>query len=304
MTGMNDGGGQQQQQQQQQPQQQQPQQQQPAIADYTPFYANLSEDNKRVFADRKFDPAKSDANALLDTIRNQDKLIGANNLPSPRLDDDAELAKWPGWKALGVPESGDKYDLKRPDKLPEGMPWDEEGEKVARNAFLKAKVPAKLAQGAFDELVNMQIARARAQATQLKEAAAAAETELKSAWGSQFEIKRDGAKRAAITLAEKAGVKLDGAAVTDRLALLYGDANALKILDYVSGAMSEGSMRGGDKPSGGANTPEAAKAEIDKLETDKDFMEAYQTADHPGHRAAVERMSRLHKLATPERKKD
>ena len=45
--------------------------------------------------------------------------------------------------------------------------------------------------------------------------------------------------------------------------------------------------------------PEAAKAEIGKLQTDADFQKAYMNKDAPGHKEAVERMERLFKVAYP-----
>ena len=41
-------------------------------------------------------------------------------------------------------------------------------------------------------------------------------------------------------------------------------------------------------------TPEAAAAEVTRLATDKDFQEAYGKKSHPGHAAALDRMTKLY----------
>jgi hypothetical protein len=280
-------------------QQQQQQQQQSAIVDHAPYYATLSDDNKVAFAGRKFEAAKTTANDLLDVIRGQDKLIGRNNLEQPNLSDDKALAAWPGFKALGVPDKAEEYKLARPETLPDGMQWDENAEKLARNVLLKAKVPAKFAQAAFDELVNDRITQFSAAKSAREEAARDMDASLARDWGAQKDANIAEAKRGAAVLAEKAGVQLDAGALADVMAGLYGNAGAIKVLHYIAKSNAEDSIRGGGQPSGDPNTPEGAKAQIGVLEADSDFMKAYTQADNPGHAAAVKRYSRLMQLANP-----
>ena len=56
--------------------------------------------------------------------QNLERLLGREKIPVPTSDDDEE-----GWERVNAafrPESPDKYEFKRPEKLPEGMPYDED----------------------------------------------------------------------------------------------------------------------------------------------------------------------------------
>lgn len=271
-----------------------------STSDFTPFYANLSEENRQVFAARKFDPAKTGPNDLLDTIRNQDKLIGKNNLEPPNLADDRALAAWPGWKALGVPENQDGYKFKdrKEYKLPDDLPWDEEGEKTLRAALFKAKVPAKFAPVVADELVNLQIARAAQFRQALNDQAAQLQTKLRGEWGGKFDSRMEAMKTAASALAEKAGVKLEAPQLADRMSVLFGDEGALRVLDYLAQNLGEdviGPAHGG----AGGDTPAAARAELERLATDEEFQKALNSREHVGHKDALARWQRLNQQAYP-----
>lgn len=296
--------------QQQEGQQQQQQNtvggEQKTVTDYTPFYGALDDTDKTFLAGRKIDVAKVSGKDLITMMRGQDALIGRNNLEQPNLADDKALNDWKGWEALGVPKKAEDYEIKRPEKLPDGMPYDEEGEKVLRNAMVKAKVPAKYAQSIYDKLVNMQITRAGAFAQQQAEAKTAMDTELGKAWGGQKDTNIALAKDAGVEIAKRAGIvdpktgkPFEPGDISDRLSGVFGDAGAIRILHYIGTALGEDVMKGGGGGAGGIGTPEGAKAELAKLDTDAEFQKALNDRDHPGHASALERRNKLFAIAYP-----
>ena len=46
-------------------------------------------------------------------------------------------------------------------------------------------------------------------------------------------------------------------------------------------------------------SPAEAKAEISTLQADENFTKAYTTQNHPGHKDAVDKMTRLFEYANP-----
>jgi hypothetical protein len=101
-------------------------------------------------------------------------------------------------KALGIPESPDKYDI-RPEKLPEGATWDDAiGKKVAEVAH-KHNIPPS----AVKELVALDLERATAMnavaAKMLADQKAAAVDELRKVYKTELPTKLDLARRAAAT---------------------------------------------------------------------------------------------------------
>jgi len=101
-------------------------------------------------------------------------------------------------KALGIPESPDKYDV-RPDKLPEGVTWDDSTAKRVAEVAHKHNIPP----GAIKELVSLDLDRAKqmneAAAQMLTQQKAAAVEELRKTYGNDLPAKLDLAKRAAAT---------------------------------------------------------------------------------------------------------
>src|SRR6185437_14698702 len=95
--GGQDGGGQQQ---QQGGGQQQQQQQAPAI-DYSALYGTLSPENKEIFERKGWGKAGKDGgpvdiNAVFESYRWVEELVGTDKIPAPRLDDPEQLNNWEG----------------------------------------------------------------------------------------------------------------------------------------------------------------------------------------------------------------
>lgn len=72
------------------------------------------------------------------------------------------------------------------------------------------------------------------------------------------------------------------------------------MLAKIGRAMGEDEILGVGGTHTFTNTPEQAKTEWEALQLDKEFMEAFNTSGHPGHKAAVQRQSALFAAIHPE----
>jgi len=96
---------------------------------------------------------------------------------------------------LGRPETADKYDLKRP-TLPEGMTYDEAGEKWFRETAHKLNLSAAQAAALYDEYNGRMGGVIKdIEAKRTKAAQDGLET-LKKQWGGQFDTNMELVKRA------------------------------------------------------------------------------------------------------------
>jgi len=271
----------------------------PAI-DYGAVYGTLSPENKEIFDRKAFGKAGSnggpiDINGVFDWARNSEKLIGGDHIPAPRLDDDKAFNEWPGHEKLGVPKDAKDYKFERP-QLPAGVQYDERLEGVFRTAVGKAKIGQKQAAILFNELIADRVGQEAQAATRVNEAKTAMETELRSTFGASLDAVMGRANLALRYIGEKAGVKIERA--IDGIASLTGDgAAAIKVLHWIGQQLGEDAIKGGQGDgfvNGGAS---AAKAEMDQLYLDAEFMKAYRDKSHQGHAQAVQRMTRLSEQA-------
>lgn len=278
----------------QQQQQQQQQQQTPPI-DYGALYGTLSAENKTVFERKGFAKAGAnngpvDINGIFDWARAAEAKVGVDTIPSPRLDNDEEFAKWPGHEKLGVPKGAKDYQFKRPD-MPKGVTYDEAGETALREALFDGKIGQKQAERIYNKVVAHRIGEMTRAATEMAEAKTAMETELKTTFGASLDTAMARANMALSFIAEQAGVKVERA--IDGLASLMGDgAAAIKALNWIGQQLGEDKIKGGHN-NGFQDGPAAAKAEMARLNTDAEFQKAYRSENHPGHKDAVARMLRL-----------
>jgi hypothetical protein len=142
---------------------------------------------------------KMDTEALAKSYHGLEQLLGkkahAVTVPTDKSTPE-EIAAYR--KALGIPESPDKYDV-RPEQLPEGMAWDDSTAKRVAEVAHKHNIPP----AAIKELVALDLDRAKhmneAAAQMLTQQKAAAIEELKKTYGTELPAKLDLAKRAAAT---------------------------------------------------------------------------------------------------------
>lgn len=148
---------------------------------------------------------------------------------------DAKPEDWAKWRQLvGSPETPEGYELKKPEKLPEGVEWsDEEAGKLAGIAH-KYGLP----KAAVAEIIGMSLERESGRATKAKEGmagyVAAQEKALKESWGDKFNDN--------IQAAVKAGQKL-GVDMSDPD--IGSNAKIIQVLHKASLLMREDQMFGG-----------------------------------------------------------
>lgn len=268
----------------------------PAEFDPAPFYASLAGDDKE-FAERKgllkLDDKGKPASPLvaLQGWSNAEKLIGQNRIPEPRLDDPAELAKWPGHEKLGVPKDSKGYQFKRPE-MPEGVAYDE----AAENRFREMAHKAHLPQYAFERIMNEEIAARTAAGVQslndTKAEKTRIETALRAEYGAGYDQTIKTAGMAIDYLAKEA--KLDPNKTADMASAILGSEETARLFIMLGNMLGEGTLKGTENK-GFTPSVADAKAQLEALKTDTGHQAAYNDKTHVGHQAAVERVDRLNK---------
>lgn len=113
---------------------------------------------------------------------------------------------------------------------------------------------------------------------------------IKKAWGAEADSYIEAGKRVYKSLG--LDEKLVGA-----LEAHIGAAPVVELLARIGKASGEGTFKGGggggDSGNPDAMTPEAAAAEITRLNGDKDFQDKYTNRQHPENKQSIERMNRL-----------
>jgi hypothetical protein len=141
---------------------------------------------------------------------------------------------------------------------------------------------------AKSEAIAAEIAAAREQQVQI------ADFELKREWGAEYEANMAHGKRFASVF----GLPEDWLA---RIEDVSGYKGLLQGAAKIGRAIAEHKFADGDEPGAGDQpfglTPDAAKTQIAELVSNEEFLLPYQNRSHPGHKAAVEKMERLQKLA-------
>ena len=217
--------------------------------------------------------------------QNLEKLLGREKVPVPIGDDDEE--GWQRWyAATGRPDKADDYEFQRPDKLPDGMPYDEELEKEYRQWAHINGLSKKQANNFYDGFVKRQVERHSAYHTHQMQARSKIESDMRREFGAQYEGKVQQAKSA---LAK------------------YADPEYLKYLDEtglgndprtIRSWIKIGDEMGGSTKLKGTPAVETAPADIDRAisEYKSKNEKAYWNNDHPDHRRVVTEMERLYQM--------
>ncbi|MES2667453.1 MAG: hypothetical protein V4712_15245 [Pseudomonadota bacterium] len=155
-------------------------------------------------------------------------------------------------KAFGVPDSLDKYELKLPEGLPEGMPIDTALLADFRKYAHEAGLPPAVAQANIEAYAAMMTPRFTQEAARAAEAEAKMTGDLQTTWGQNYKTNQDLAVRAFQTLA--AEMKMDpeqSKMLAGKLNKEMGDAGLLKFFHTLAGKMGEDTLaipRGGNAP--------------------------------------------------------
>lgn len=244
---------------------------------------SLPEDLK---ADKSLESFK-DIGALAKSFVETKKLVGAKSGP-PK--DDAPAEEWNRWHtANGRPETPDKYEITRPEGVPEHIVPDEVMMGKAKALFhslgLNQKQVSALVAFDAERALRVEDLVKTADATARKDA----ESELAKEWGP-----KDGpAFKRNLALARSAvgaifGDKPQYAAwAEDR----GNDPVFVRLLSHIGERLLEDGAITGETP--GLTSPADAQAQIDQLKQSA----AYRSAAHPDHMTVLEQITALRRLA-------
>ncbi len=218
-----------------------------------------------------------------------EKHVGQKRLPAPPQGE--ELAQWEGWRELGVPSHADGYELTRPD-LPDGMGYDDNLERTAREAAAFLKLAPFQLQGVLDTYARYQtdmVTRAqdqqRAHVTQILDG-------LKRKWGSDFDSKH----RCACRFAEFIG--LDTAS-EQHMAAVMSYAPMVERFAELGRTLGDHNFVTGHAPDSFAMTPDRAEAEIKRLEADPETIKIMMDKRHPRYQQVMNERRHLYAIAYP-----
>lgn len=243
-------------------------------------------------------PALKDADSvekLAQHYVNAQKLIGRKGIIPPGEDASPEEME-AFYDALGRPSSPDEYDLSSVE-VPEGMDIDE----TVQAEFLKSLHAKGASQEVVQETFNTYWKMVEQAEVQSAEKTA-------EAWSQTRETLRAemGAKEyaEAETLANRMVSRIFGEKASEVLSARLPDGTKLsanegfvRTMIALAKSGKEADLIGG-KDAALSTSPEAARAELDKFNSDN--RDALLDREHPDHAALVKRRSQLSAMAYPE----
>lgn len=234
----------------------------------------------------KADKNEIDAEGLAKGYVNLEKLLGRDKVPAPLNDEDAE--GWDRWyKASGRPEKPDEYDFKRPDKLPEGISYDDDAEKNFRQWAHANGLNKRQATNLYEGYVKHQVERHGAFHVSQVQARQEVENSLKREHGAQYEGFLTGARTAITQYADpefRQYLEQTG---------LGNDPRMIRIFGRI------GKEMGGETKLSGKPAPAASTQ--DMMRTISEFNGKYKESlfdrGHPDHAMRVKERSALYEAA-------
>lgn len=247
---------------------------------------------------------------MIKSYQGAEKLLGVPReslLQRPKEGQD--VSEWIRTNAdvFGIPEKADGYKIERPSDWPKDAQWNADLETAAKAKAHELGLTPKQLQG-MTEVYAQSVSKMTADIeTQLSTSTAKMMEDLQKDWGDQTETKIGQAAQAAQALASQAGFGQDElAAVTQLMAQKTGDARTIRLFAALAEAMGDDALPGGQTGSSGgglANTPEAAKAELDRLQAEGgDYAEAVKRRDRDAIARLKPRLEQLSKIVAGARK--
>ena len=230
---------------------------------------------------------KTVEDAIRSTLSAQ-QMVGADKIALPKRDDEEGWGEL--WSRLGRPAAPEDYEI----GVPDGGRHDEAFESAMRTAFHAAGLNTDQVTTVVDAYNERAVAALQGLETAQAEMSTAEATALKRAWGAGHDDNVAGARAAALALG------LDAA----RLSEMEGALGYTGLLKHFHGLYDTYGIGREDDAFGQGSDPfallsESAQRQIQRVSGDKDFMAAYLDKQHPDHKAALDRMTRLHTLAHP-----
>jgi hypothetical protein len=226
-----------------------------------------------------------------------EKKLGTKRLEAPQESWTPE--QWSKFYGeIGRPESPDAYSAKL--EIPEGLPWDAEGEKAMRAVFHEAGLTDAQASKVLTAYLEHQSGVWNGYNEQVAQQRAQAESSLRKEWGAAYDgnVRRaEAAWKAALPEGDRAAMaelKLSDGTLMGNHPLF------LKAFAALGGKMAEHNLLKGGGPV--SESPDAAKEKLAALMGDESFQKKLLDPTHPQHKEAVEQRSRLMRLIHPEDK--
>lgn len=246
----------------------------------------VPDDLLAAIAPKKFDGVAS----LVKSYVHLDRKSGAegDKLALPGKDAKPEdWEKWDGWNRLGRPDDPKGYEFKAPEGLPEGVFDAKVGEKWA-GRFHKAGLSKVQATALFNGMVEDFNGQLETQNATAVASAEKGQTELKKAFGSQYDAKMELANR---TFKQAFGEDLE-AARTLRLAdgSFLGDN---PLLAKAFAGLGELLAEDGALPGGGSNATPSTQEKLAKFKSDPEKRKALTDNSHPNHQEVVKEWNEL-----------
>lgn len=216
-----------------------------------------------------------------------DRLVRERNVMHVPDADPVKRKEWDGFEKLGWVRDRDQYAVDRP-KAPDNLSYDEGMEKAFLDAAHGARVPTWAAKEMLDAVANYGF---QAQQNALSNAALESQKlneTLDREWGADAPAQRERARAAATFL----GV---GAEDLSQLEKVVGAPALVKMFAKLGGMLGEDTLKGG--ASGGAArsgmSADGARAEMQRLRADPEFIRSLQDVRHPLHEANQARYNEL-----------
>jgi len=220
--------------------------------------------------------------------------MGQKGILKPR--EDSSKDEWDEYYTqLGRPKSAGEYELPK-EGLPEGSQFDPDGIKPfmekAHELGISKQQFAGLARKAAEVAAETQNANAEKVHKQRLEA----RQTLQREWGMSYEeniqaalnaVKQFGGDELVRDMTQADEGKL-GLGDNPKVVAMLAKIGKLVAVDEILGSGSSRNFK---------LSPQEAKGEIAAMNADKQFMEVYQDARHPGHAGAVAKMQELYEAA-------
>lgn len=208
---------------------------------------------------------KGELTAATKLGRNPSELMGA---PTEGQD----ISEWlkSNGRALGLPESPDGYEFKLPEDMPKDLPIDDDMLAAYKAHAHESGLPPALAQQGVEFFAKYQSDQFTKMEAKAATASEQLNTELKEAWGGEYQQKQQMAVRNFQALAAKAKLTPDQAGlVAQKLNQDLGDATLLKFFESMSPMLGEDTVL----PPSGSNKPALALADAQQRKAK--IMEAH-----------------------------
>ena len=227
----------------------------------------------------------------------QGTLIGRKGIIPPADDSPEEMGRY--YSELGRPASSDLYKFSSIDaanQSPEVLGVLD----TLRPSFHGHGLTEKQADGItkdwFAAEAKNQQARVQQNDTQAEETVAA----LRAKWGMAYPARHEQALRAGKQVFGEETLKAFAEATLPDGSLVGNHPDFIESLyENLGKHMGEDTLTTGSQTTS-IMTPEAAQAEITRLETDKEFAASYFDKFHPEYKAANDKMKGLYAMANPQ----